>query len=153
MQSRRILRALAPSTVAPLTALLASLLVLAGAESSPARASGARASGGQARVVLSARVALPSRDGRFLARRDVGFRFSGRSRPRIAGATLTVQYRSSRRIEWRSTPLTARVRRDGRYACRVFLPRAGTIWLRWHFPGSTRRAPASSRARRVVVRT
>ncbi len=145
----RILVELArPSTLPRVAALLASLLALAGAAGS----SPARASGGQARVILSARVTLPSRAGRFLARHDVGFRFSGRSRPRPAGATVTVQYRQSARDTWLATPLRARVRRDGRYARLVFLPRIGTIWLRWHFGGGPRHAAASSRARRILVR-
>jgi kumamolisin len=94
---------------------------------------------------------LPRLSGEAVVTAGNRFTVSGRARPRMRGATVSLQVRTSRHGRWRASGVTARVGRRGAFAGRVAFARTGRHWLRWHYAGGrTRPWLSASSPPRVV---
>jgi hypothetical protein len=83
---------------------------------------------------LSTVVNLPVLNGRYVVTRGDAFTLAGRSRPNLAGRTVSIQVRRAGSSVWHSE-LALAVCRDGTYGRNVYFTRTGRYWLRWRYAG------------------
>lgn len=104
------------------------------------------------RPKLTTSSSLKRVSGHYVVRHGTYFTVSGESRPNMAGAAVTLQWRPASSSRWRSA-LKAGVSSKGKYAAKGAFSGAGRYYMRWRYSGSTSKPwlDASSPAKLFVV--